>query len=100
MINKRKLFRWGIDVADTINIWFSDKFNLNPKRKKLEKKQDATSMKELNRTIGKALGIEWPWIGFGGGVITGHKTTQMINKYSIGVRQKRMAERVKNIWGK
>ena len=32
--------------------------------------------------------------------ITGHKTTQMINKYSIGVRQKRMAERVKNIWGK
>ena len=32
--------------------------------------------------------------------ITGHKITQMINKYSIGVRQKRMAERVKNIWGK
>jgi len=32
--------------------------------------------------------------------ITGHKTTQMITKYSIGVRQKRMAERVKNIWGK
>ena len=32
--------------------------------------------------------------------ITGHKTTQMINKYSIGVRQKLMAERVKNIWGK
>ena len=58
MINKRKLFRWGIDVADTINIWFSDKFNLNTKRKILEKKQDATSMKELNRTIGKALGIE------------------------------------------
>ena len=32
--------------------------------------------------------------------ITGHKTTQMINKYSIAVRQKLMAERVKNIWGK
>jgi integrase len=32
--------------------------------------------------------------------ITGHKITQMINKYSIGVRQKRMADRVKNIWGK
>ena len=32
--------------------------------------------------------------------ITGHKTTQMITKYSISVRQKRMAERVKNIWGK
>jgi len=32
--------------------------------------------------------------------ITGHKTTQMINKYSITVRQKRMVERVKNIWGR
>ena len=32
--------------------------------------------------------------------ITGHKTTQMIDKYAIGVRQKRMAELVKNIWGK
>ena len=32
--------------------------------------------------------------------ITGHRTTQMIDKYAIGVRQKRMAERVKNIWGK
>ena len=30
----------------------------------------------------------------------GHRTTQMIDKYAIGVRQKRMAERVKNIWGK
>ena len=32
--------------------------------------------------------------------ITGHKTTQMINKYSIAVCQKLMAERVKNIWGR
>ena len=33
-------------------------------------------------------------------LITSQKTTQMINKYSIGIRQKRMAGRVKNIWGK
>jgi hypothetical protein len=26
--------------------------------------------------------------------------TQMIDKYAIGVRQKHLAERVKNIWGK
>ena len=30
--------------------------------------------------------------------ITGHKTTQMINKYSIGVRQDRLAKQVQNIW--
>ena len=32
--------------------------------------------------------------------ITGHRTTQMIDKYAIGVRQKRMAKTVENIWGK
>jgi len=30
--------------------------------------------------------------------ITGNKTTQMINKYSIGVRQERIARQVQNIW--
>ena len=30
--------------------------------------------------------------------ITGHKTTQMITKYSIGVRQERLARQVQNIW--
>ena len=30
--------------------------------------------------------------------ITGHKTTQMINKYAIGVRQDRLAKQVQNIW--
>ena len=29
--------------------------------------------------------------------ITGHKTTQMINKYAIGVRQERLAKQVQNI---
>ena len=57
-IRKRKIFRWLIDTFDTINIWFEDTFNLNPKRVILEKKQDSTSMKELDNTIGKALGIK------------------------------------------
>jgi len=30
--------------------------------------------------------------------ITGHKTTQMINKYVIGARQERLARQVQNIW--
>ena len=32
--------------------------------------------------------------------ITGHKTTQMIDKYAIGGRQERIAKQVQNIWGK
>ena len=31
-------------------------------------------------------------------LITGEKTTQMVNKYVIGVRQSRMAKEVGNIW--
>jgi|TARA_R110002167_G_scaffold167357_1_gene364596 hypothetical protein len=56
-IRKRKLFRWAIDTADGINFWFQDKFNLNPKRTVMEQKQNLVSMKELDDTIGKALGI-------------------------------------------
>ena len=52
---KRKLFRWAIDVADTVNFWFRDTFNLDPKRRVLELKQDQVSMEELEGTIGKAL---------------------------------------------
>mgnify|MGYP001598720575 CR=1 FL=1 len=54
-IRKRKIFRWAIDTADNINFWFQDKFNLNPKRKTLEKLQDMTSLEELERTVGKNL---------------------------------------------
>lgn len=54
---KRKLFRWAIDVADSINIWFTSTFNLNPKRKVMEKQQDFVSVKELENTIGKSLGL-------------------------------------------
>ena len=55
MIRKRKLFRWAVDTADRVNFWFQDQFNLNPKRKTLEKLQDMTSLEELERTVGKSL---------------------------------------------
>ena len=54
-IRKRKIFRWTIDTADNTKFWFQDKFNLNPKRKTLEKLQDMTSLEELERTVGKNL---------------------------------------------
>jgi len=58
-INKRKLFRFLVDVADRVNIWFTSKFNLNPKRRVLEIQQDLhTTMKDLDSTIGKALEIK------------------------------------------
>ena len=58
VIKKRKIFRWLIDTFDGINIWFEDKFNLNPKRTSLEIAQNTTSTYELEKTIGKSLGIE------------------------------------------
>ena len=57
-IRKRKIFRWCVDFFDGINFWIEDKFNLNPKRAILEKQQDITSVEELERTIGKNLGIK------------------------------------------
>ena len=57
-IRKRNLFRLAIDISDKVNIWFQDMFGLNPKRKVLEKKQDFVTMRELDNTIGKALGIK------------------------------------------
>lgn len=57
-IRRRKIFRWCVDFADGINFWFQDRLNLNPKRVILERKQDMTSVEELERTIGKSLGIK------------------------------------------
>ena len=57
-IRKRKIFRWLVDTFDTINIWFEDRFNLNPKRIVLEKKQDLVTLEELDNTIGKSLEIK------------------------------------------
>lgn len=58
VVKKRVIFRWLINTFDGINFWFQDKFNLNPKRASLEKAQDMTSVEELERTIGKSLGIK------------------------------------------
>ena len=57
-IRKRNLFRLAIDISDKVNIWLQDAFGFNAKRKLLEKKQDLVTMKELNNTIGKSLGIK------------------------------------------
>jgi|TARA_B100000929_G_scaffold107500_1_gene85058 hypothetical protein len=57
-IRKRHLFRFAIDVGDKVNFWFQNVFGLNAKRKVLEKKQDLVTMKELDFTIGKSLGIK------------------------------------------
>ncbi len=56
-IRKRNLFRLSIDISDKVNIWLQDAFGFNAKRKLLEKKQDLVTMKELDNTIGKSLGI-------------------------------------------
>ena len=53
-IRKRKIFRWCVDFFDTINFWFEERFNLNPKRAILEKQQDLTSLEELEKTVGKS----------------------------------------------
>ena len=57
-VRKRVIFRLLVDGSDKINIRFQDMFGLNPKRKILEKKQDFVTMRELDNTIGKALGIK------------------------------------------
>ena len=55
LLRKREVFRWCVDTCDIINIWFQDKFNLNPKRAILEQQQDMVSLEELERTVGKNL---------------------------------------------
>jgi len=57
-IRKRNFFRLVIDISDKVNIWAQDVFGLNPKRKVMEKKQDFVSIRELDNTIGKSLGIK------------------------------------------
>ena len=56
-IRKRKIFRWCVDFFDTINFWFEERFDLNPKRTILERQQDLVSLEELDRTIGKHLNL-------------------------------------------
>lgn len=58
MVNKRKIFRKLVDIADEIDIWIKKTFNMNPKQATLEAIQDRTTRKNFNKTIGKALGIK------------------------------------------
>ena len=51
------MFRRVVDISDRLNIWFTRFTGLNAKRIVLEKKQDLTTMKELDNTIGKSLGV-------------------------------------------
>jgi hypothetical protein len=57
-IRKRNLFRLIVEISDKLNIWIQDVFGFNAKRKVLEKKQDFITLKELDNTIGKSLGIK------------------------------------------
>ena len=53
---KGKLLRKAINIADRIDIWFRNNFNVNMKQKALELSQDNVSMKKLDKTIGVQLG--------------------------------------------
>lgn len=57
-IRKREIFRWCVDFADGVNFWIKNRLNLDPKRVILERKQDIISVEELERTIGRSLGIK------------------------------------------
>ena len=57
-IRKRNLFKLIIETSDKFNILIQDAFGINAKRKVLEKKQDFVTMRELDNTIGKSLGIK------------------------------------------
>ena len=53
---KGKLLRKAINIADRIDIWFRNNFNVNMKQKELELSQDSIPMSRLNKTIGVNLG--------------------------------------------
>ena len=57
-IRKRNLFRLIIEISDKFNILIQDTVGINTKRKLLEKKQNFVTMRELDNTIGKSLGIK------------------------------------------
>ena len=57
-IRKRNLFRLLVEISDKLNILIQDAFGFNAKRKVLEKKQDFITIRELDNTIGKSLGIK------------------------------------------
>lgn len=55
---RRHIFRTLVRWADEINLWIQGVTGGNLKRVLLEAKQDRVTMEELDRTIGKSLGIK------------------------------------------
>ena len=53
---KGKIFRKAVNIADRIDIWFRNNFNVNMKQKALELSQDNIPMSKLDKTIGVHLG--------------------------------------------
>lgn len=58
MIKRRQVFRTLVRWADELNLWIQSIGGGNLKRVLLEAKQDRVTMEELDRTIGKSLGIK------------------------------------------
>mgnify|MGYP003129231992 CR=1 FL=1 len=54
---KGKLFRKLVNLADRIDVWFRDRFNVNMKQKILEINQDNIPISRLDKTIGVHLNI-------------------------------------------
>ena len=54
---KGKLFRKLINIADNIDIWVKQRYNVNLKQIALEQTQDRIPLSQLDKTIGKALDI-------------------------------------------
>ena len=55
---KGKLFRKIVNIADRIDIWFNNKFNVNLKQKALEVAQDKIPLSHLDKTICSHLKIK------------------------------------------
>mgnify|MGYP001585128703 FL=1 len=53
---KGKLFRKLVNLADRIDVWFRDRYNVNMKQKALELSQDNLPISLLDKTIGVHLG--------------------------------------------
>jgi len=54
---KGKTFRKLINIADSVDIWFRQRYNVNLKQLALEQSQDRIPLSKLDKTIGKALDI-------------------------------------------
>jgi hypothetical protein len=55
---KNKLLTKLWVMSDRVDIWCKEKFNINPKQRALELKQDLNPNKRINHAIDTALGIQ------------------------------------------